>query len=305
MGRRGANLRPVSGVLLLDKPPGCTSNQALQRVKRLFRARKAGHTGSLDPLATGLLPLCFGEATKVSGFLLNADKHYRVRVKLGVRTDTGDSDGEVIEERPAEGITDARLEEVLAGFRGEIEQVPPMYSARKHKGRRLYELAREGVEVERRPETVSIQRLEMLGREGDELELDVACSKGTYVRALVEAFGESLGCGAHVTALRRLGVDPYAGQAMHTLEELESLVESGGLEALDATLLPIDTALTHLPVVKLGLDAAFYLRQGQPVLAPNAPTRGELRLYQGERFLGIGEVLSDGRVAPRRLIKSE
>jgi len=304
MGRR-ANLRPVSGVLLLDKPAGCTSNQALQRVKRLFRARKAGHTGSLDPLATGLLPLCFGEATKVSGFLLNADKHYKVRVKLGVRTDTGDSDGEVVEERPADGVTDAAVEKALEGFRGEIEQVPPMYSARKHKGRRLYELAREGVEVERKPERVSIHRLEILGREGDELELDVACSKGTYVRSLVEAVGETLGCGAHVIALRRLGVDPYAGQAMHTMEELESLAESGGIKALDATLLPIDTALTHLPAVNLGPDAAFYLRQGQPVLAPNAPTRGELRFYQGKRFLGVGEVLSDGRVAPRRLIRSE
>lgn len=303
MGRRRSNLRPVSGVLLLDKPAGATSNQALQRVRHLFRARKAGHTGSLDPIATGLLPLCFGEATKVSGYLLNADKQYRVRAKLGQRTDTGDSEGRVVAEREVGEIPDSRIEAALSDLRGEIEQVPPMYSARKHQGRRLYDLARQGIEVERKAERVNIRQFDLVGRHGDELELDVACSKGTYVRTLVEDLGEALGCGAHVIALRRLGVDPYAGQRMYTLEELEGVAEDG-LEALDALLLPIDTALTHLPEVRLGDDAAYYLRQGQPVLAPNAPTSGEVRFYSGDRFLGVGEVLSDGRVAPRRLVRT-
>lgn len=303
MGRKRSNLRPVNGVLLLDKPPGATSNQALQRVKHLFRARKAGHTGSLDPLATGLLPLCFGEATKISGFLLNADKHYRVRARLGVRTDTGDRDGKVLEERDTARITDADIAASLSGFRGEIQQVPPMYSARKHKGKRLYELARQGVEVERAPQAVTIHQLDLLRRDGDELELDVACTKGTYVRTLVEDIGEKLGCGAHVAELRRLGVAPYAGRPMHTMDELEARREESGPEALDELLLPVDSALTHLPEVALGGDTAFYLRQGQPVLVPNAPTGGDVRLYQDGRFLGVGEVQPDGRVGPRRLLR--
>lgn len=304
MGRKRDNLRPVSGILLLDKPAGATSNQALQRVKHLYNARKAGHTGSLDPLATGLLPLCFGEATKISGFLLNADKQYRVRARLGLRTDTGDRDGKVLEERDPGGIDAARVESVLAGFRGEIEQTPPMYSARKHQGKRLYELARQGIEVAREARTVSIYQLDSLAFENNELELDVACSKGTYVRTLVEEIGEELGCGAHVTELRRLGVAPYAGRPMYTVEDLDARREQGGFEALDALLLPVDTALTHLPEVRLGEDASFYLGRGQPVLAPNAPTSGEVRLYRGECFLGVGEVLPDGRVGPRRLLKT-
>lgn len=304
MGRRRSNLRAVNGVLLLDKPEGVTSNQALQRVKRLYRARKAGHTGSLDPIATGLLPLCFGEATKVSGFLLNADKHYRVRARLGVRTDTGDREGDVLAERDASGVTDDQVKTALERFRGEIQQIPPMYSARKHQGKRLYELARQGVEVEREARPVTIYQLDLRGRDGDVIDLDVACSKGTYVRTLVEEIGEALGCGAHVAALRRLGVAPYAGQVMYTVENLEARLESGGLKALDELLLPIDTALTHLPPVSLGDDTAFYLRRGQPVLVPNAPIRGEVRFYRGDRFIGVGEVLPDGRVAPRRLLRA-
>lgn len=302
MGRRGSNLRAVSGVLLLDKPGGATSNQALQRVKRLYRARKAGHTGSLDPIATGLLPLCFGEATKISGFLLNADKQYRVRARLGERTDTGDSEGEVVAERDVGDIPDARIEKALAGLRGDIEQIPPMYSARKHKGERLYALARQGIEVEREPNRVHIHQFDLVGRDGNDLELDVACSKGTYVRTLVEDLGEALECGAHVVGLRRLGVAPYAGHRMITLDELEALAAEGGLDALDGVLLPVDTALTGLPAVSLGEDTAFYLQRGQPVISPNAPAAGQVRLYRGEQFLGVGEVLADGRVAPKRLV---
>ena len=300
--RRHPNLRTVNGILLLDKPVGLTSNAALQVVKRLYLARKAGHTGSLDPLATGLLPICFGEATKISGFLLDADKHYRVQCCLGVRTNTGDAEGEVLEQRPVEGITEAALREVIAGFLGEIEQIPPMYSALKHKGERLYNLARQGVEVVREPRTVTIYALELLDFSGIHAELRVHCSKGTYVRTLVEDIGALLGCGAHVSRLRRLGVGPFDDSAMYDMETLEALA-SEGYPALDRLLLPVEAGLAQWPGVSLTGDAAFYLRQGQPVLVPQAPTRGWVRLYEGDRqFIGMGEILDDGRVAPRRLM---
>ena len=302
MSRKSRQFRPVTGILLLDKPAGMTSNEALQRVKRLYRARKAGHTGSLDPLATGMLPLCFGEATKISGFLLDADKHYRMRCRLGQRTATGDAEGEVVEERAVPALAPADVERVLEGFRGEIEQIPPMYSALKHQGQRLYELARKGVEVERQPRRVVIRELRLIGLEDAILELDVVCSKGTYVRTLAEDIGEALGCGAHVVALRRLGVGPYQDpDRMHTPEALEA-ARSEGYAALDALLLPLDSALTHWPAVRLDPDSAYYLRQGQPVLVPRAPTRGMVRIYGPEEvFIGAGEILDDGRVAPRRL----
>ncbi len=304
--RRPPKGRNVSGILLLDKPAGLTSNEALQKVKRLYRARKAGHTGSLDPLASGLLPICFGEATKVSGFLLDADKHYVVRCRLGERTTTGDAEGEVVERRPVEGVTPAAIEQALAGFRGPIEQTPPMYSAVKHEGQRLYKLARQGVEVERKPRTVVIHELVLRALEDDEMELEVRCTKGTYVRTLVEDIGEALGVGAHVVALRRLGVGPYGSEGMVGLDELKALAEQG-FDALDARLLPIESALTQWPQVTLTPDAAFYLRQGQAVLVPHAPTSGWVRLYQGDngsRFIGMGQVLDDGRVAPKRLMVS-
>lgn len=302
MGRRHSNLRRVNGILLLDKPPGMTSNAALQVVKRLYQARKAGHTGSLDPLATGLLPLCFGEATKVSGFLLDADKRYRVVCKLGERTTTGDAEGEVIEQRPVEDIPEAQLRKVLEGFVGEIEQIPPMYSAVKHKGERLYKLARQGVEVEREARKVDIHSLELRDFRIPVFEIDVHCSKGTYVRTLVEDIGEQLGCGAHVTALRRLAVGPFDDSQMVDMAALEATAAEG-MAALDKLLLPMESGLSQWPGVRLSGDAAFYLRQGQPVLVPQAPTEGWVRLYEGEsRFLGMGEILDDGRVAPRRLM---
>jgi len=302
MGRRHSNLRRVNGILLLDKPPGMTSNAALQVVKRLYQARKAGHTGSLDPLATGLLPLCFGEATKVSGFLLDADKRYRVVCKLGENTTTGDAEGEVIARRPVEGVTEARLRKALEGFVGEIEQIPPMYSAVKHKGERLYKLARQGVEVEREARKVDIHSLELRDFSLPVFEIDVHCSKGTYVRTLVEDIGEQLGCGAHVTALRRLAVGPFDDSQMVDMAALEATAAEG-MAALDKLLLPMESGLSQWPGVRLSGDAAFYLRQGQPVLVPQAPTEGWVRLYEGEsRFLGMGEILDDGRVAPRRLM---
>lgn len=301
MSRRRNKGRNVNGVLLLDKPVGMSSNEALQVAKRIFNANKAGHTGSLDPLASGLLPVCFGEATKASGFLLDADKHYRVRGKLGEKTRTGDAEGEVIASRPVEGIDAARLEQVFAQFRGEIEQIPPMHSAVKHQGQRLYKLARQGVEVEREARRVIIHELNLLGVDLPYFDIDVRCSKGTYIRTLAEDIGERLGCGAHVTELRRLGVGPYATAGMVGLDQLRG--EAVDTAVLDAHLLPIESALTQWPDVRLSPDAAFYLRQGQPVVVPHAPTSGWVRLYAADqRFLGMGQVLDDGRVAPKRLM---
>ena len=302
MGRRHSNQRRVNGILLLDKPIGITSNAALQKVKKLYRARKAGHTGSLDPLASGLLPICLGEATKVSGYLLDADKHYWVVCKLGERTSTGDAEGELLEQRPVQ-VTEKQFRKVMEGFLGDIEQIPPMYSAVKHQGQRLYKLARQGVEVERQPRSITIHSIELLDFASPRVEINVRCSKGTYVRTLVEDIGELLGCGAHVADLRRLGVGPYDDTGMVTLDCLEQLLAEGGEAALDALLLPLESGLTQWPDVRLSGDAAFYLRQGQPVLVPHAPTAGGVRLYLGDkRFLGIGEILDDGRVAPRRLL---
>lgn len=294
--------RPIDGILLLDKPAGLSSNAALQKVRYLLRAKKGGHTGSLDPLATGLLPLCFGEATKVSGFLLDADKRYRVGIRLGITTTTGDSEGEVLETRSAEQLTQAQVEAALVQFRGEIEQVPPMYSALKHEGQRLYRLARQGVEVERAPRPVTIHALTLLDFQPGWLELDVHCSKGTYVRSLAEDLGEALGTGAHVEALRRTGLGPFDAERMITLPELEALAAEGPA-ALEAVLLPIDSALTDWPEVQLGADAAYYFRQGQPVFAPQAPRADWLRVYgPGPSFIGMGRIQDDGRVAPKRLL---
>ncbi len=293
--------RAIDGVLLLDKPIGLTSNQALQRVKRLFDARKAGHTGSLDPLASGLLPICLGQATKVSGFLLNAGKRYQVAARLGQRTDTGDADGQVIEEQPVPALDRGLVKRVLGRFEGSQTQVPPMYSAIKHQGQRLYKLARQGIEIERQPREIEIYGLELLSLEADALELEVACSKGTYVRTLIEDIARALGTMAHVIVLRRLGVGPYAEGRMYKLDELEALAEQG-MERLDDILLPVDSALDHWPSVELGADSAYYLMQGQAVMAPGAPSSGTVRLYdEGHGFLGIGEVKLDGRVAPTRL----
>jgi tRNA pseudouridine55 synthase len=304
MGRRRShqNQRRVNGILLLDKPAGLTSNAALQEVKKLYAARKAGHTGSLDPLATGLLPLCFGEATKVSGFLLDADKHYQVTCKFGEQTSTGDAEGEIIKQRPLDGLNEKQLRKILTEYLGDIEQIPPMYSALKHKGERLYKLARQGVEVEREPRQVTIFELELVSFEAPLAQLRVHCSKGTYVRTLIEDIGEQLGCGAHVVGLRRNGVGPFDDTNMIDMAGLEEVARAGH-HALDQLLLPMESGLAQWPDVQLTSDAAFYLRQGQPVLIPRAPTAGWVRLYEGQnRFLGMGEILDDGRVAPRRLM---
>ena len=304
MGRRNKKGRNVSGILLLDKPMGMTSNAALQGVKRLFDANKAGHTGSLDPLATGVLPLCFGEATKFSQYLLDANKHYLARIKLGVVTDAGDSDGIVLERHSVPEIKDAALEAVLGGYRGAITQIPPMFSAIKVNGQPLYKLARQGIEIERKERPVHIYNLEVVAREFDEITLDIQCSKGTYVRTLAEDIGSDLGCGAHVIALRRLGAGPFTIDETVQMDLLESL--SADKEQLDSLLLPISSAVKDWPSVELTDVTASYVRQGQPVQIANAPTQGWVSIFSetddDDEFIGVGEILEDGRIAPRRLV---
>ena len=305
MARRGRKGRSVSGFLLLDKPAEITSNAALQSVKRMFNAVKAGHTGSLDPLATGLLPLCFGEATKFSQFLLDADKRYLARVKLGVITDSGDADGEVIETRTVPEISDAQLEKALSHYRGEIIQVPSMFSAIKIDGQPLYKLARKGIEVERKGRPINVYELQVTDREVDEFTLEVRCSKGTYVRTLVEDVGEELGCGAHVIGLRRLSAGPFDETEAVSMSQLEEL--KGNWTELDKFLLPISAAVKEWPVVELTDITASYLRQGQPVQVSNAPANGWVGIFtesveEDDSFVGVGEILGDGRVAPRRLV---
>lgn len=302
MGRRRNKGRNISGIILLDKPVGITSNLALQKVKRLFDANKAGHTGSLDPLASGLLPVCLGEATKVSGYLLDSDKTYLGTIKLGERTNTADAEGEVIETRPVENIDESTVRDVLSRFFGEQTQVPPMHSAIKQNGQPLYKLAHQGIEVERKSRQITIFSIELLRYSGNELEISVHCSKGTYIRTLAEDIGEALGCGAHLSALRRIQTGPFDMQYIVTLAELEQLA-SEGFEAMDSLLLPMEEALSDWPAVNLSEHTAYYLRQGQPVQVPQAPSNGWVKIFaEDQQFLGIGQIQADGRVAPKRLI---
>ncbi|MCH8499441.1 MAG: tRNA pseudouridine(55) synthase TruB [Marinobacter sp.] len=301
--RRG---RDVNGILVIDKPQGLTSNAVLQQVKQLLGAAKAGHTGALDPLATGVLPLCFGEATKFAQLMLDSDKAYVARGKLGVITDSGDSDGQVMEQRPVpEGLTAADLEAVLANFRGPIEQVPSMYSALKHKGRPLYEYAREGITVERPARPVTIFQLELLSVTGDEFDIVVRCSKGTYIRSLVEDIGAALGCGAHVTALRRTEAAGYGLEQSHQVAELEAQRAQG--LSLDGLLLPVESGLTFLSEVALAGPSLVSLLNGQPVRIADQSISGFVRLYGDGKFLGLGEAEPAGEeveILPRRLVKT-
>ena len=302
MAKRHNKGRDVNGIVLLDKPQGITSNQALQRVKRIFNANKAGHTGSLDPLATGMLPICLGEATKISGYLLNANKRYQASCQLGVRTNSADADGDVIARKPIVGISQTDIETVLKKFTGVIQQVPPMHSALKRDGVPLYKLARRGIEVERQPREVTIYSLSLDNFEEDSLEITVHCSKGTYIRTLVDDIGEMLGCGAHITALRRLQVDPFSGSELCTIEQLNTLQEQS-LTALDAILLPVAAGLANWPAVTLSEESEFFLRQGQSVFLPKHQEEGLVRLdsHTGS-LVGIGIIDEDGRLAPKRLM---
>jgi tRNA pseudouridine55 synthase len=302
MVRISNSLRSIDGVLLLDKPLGMTSNAALQQVKKYFRARKAGHTGSLDPLATGMLPICFGEAVKFTQLLLEADKTYQVTARLGIKTNTGDVEGEVIQQSVVENITLERLQIILKKFHGNIEQLPPMHSAVKHKGKPLYHYARKGVEIERKKRIAQIYRLDLLNLNEKSFTLEVHCSKGTYIRTLIDDIGDALGCGAHVIALRRLSMHQWLSTEMTTLVQLEQELSQKDV-ALNKFLLPADCMLTHLPEVFISEAGAFYLRRGQSIISPYAPSSGMVRLkFKNGNFFGVGEVLSNGFVAPKRLI---
>lgn len=304
--RRG---RDVHGVLLLDKPQGLSSNDALQKVKRLYNANRAGHTGALDPLATGMLPICLGEATKFSQYLLDSDKRYRVIARLGQRTDTSDADGQVVETRPV-SFSAQELATALESFRGETQQVPSMYSALKYQGKPLYEYARQGIEVPREARPIVVYELLFIRHEGDELELEIHCSKGTYIRTIIDDLGEMLGCGAHVIFLRRLAVSRYPVERMVTLEQLASLVEQAqqqdiaSADLLDPLLMPMDSPAADFPVVNLLPEVAVYFKNGNPVRANGVPAEGLVRVTEGteHKFIGMAQIDDDGRVAPRRLV---
>ncbi len=301
--------RPVHGIVLLDKPTGISSNDALQKVKRIYFADKAGHTGALDPLATGMLPLCLGEATKFSQFLLDSDKRYVVKAKLGERTNTSDSDGEVVQTRPVK-VDRGQLERCIAKFKGTTQQIPSMYSALKYQGKPLYEYAREGVEVPREARDITVYSIELLGFNRDEVEMEVHCSKGTYIRTIVDDLGEMLSCGAHVTYLRRTGVADYPYDKMVTIEQLEALFEQAKREdippreLLDPLLLAMDTAVHNLPEVNLIPELANMVQHGQPVQVFGSPTEGQVRMTMGDAhtFIGVGEIDDDGKIAPKRLV---
>ena len=302
--RTPRNFRDVSGILLLDKPAGLSSNNALQKVRYLFKAKKAGHAGSLDPLATGVLPICFGEATKFSTFLLDASKSYRATCQLGVSSTTGDAEGELTEKQPVT-VTTVQIEAVLQTFLGDTQQIPPMHSALKKDGVRLYELARQGIEVEREPRKITLYDLTLVDfdEESDQITIDVHSSKGTYIRTLVEDIAHSLGCDAYITQLDRTGVQPFWDLPLFDFDQLDALDEA---KKLDTSLLSIDAAVSDWEAIFLDEDSSFYLKQGQPVQVPNSPTSGYVRFYdENKEFLGVGFVKSDGKLAPKRLLRSE
>ena len=292
--------RDVDGILLLDKPQGVSSNAALQAARGLYRARKAGHAGSLDPMATGMLPICFGEATKVCGFLLDASKVYRFTATLGQRTDSGDADGYVVAEAMVPTLTQDRIEAVLARNVGEQLQTPPMYSALKHQGERLYELARRGESVDREPRKIRVDRLQLLAWTPNQLQIEVACSKGTYVRTIAEDLAAQLGTLAHLTTLRRMTVGSFAERRMYSLDELERL---GDVER-QSLLLPLDSALSHLPAAQLDVAQRRAILHGQSVVAPSrVEVDGSIRLYGPNcEFLGLGTAALGGEIRPKRLV---
>jgi tRNA pseudouridine55 synthase len=310
LARKRTRGRSVNGVFLLDKPFGLSSNHALQRVRRLFDANKAGHTGSLDPLATGVLPICLGEATKFSQFLLDAEKGYRSTFSLGLRTESGDVDGGEVSRIDASHITLEQVEQAVETFRGDIEQVPSMYSALKHNGQPLYKLARQGIEVERAPRSITIYDYKILDFKPGviaELDVEVRCSKGTYIRSLADDLGQMLGCGAHVSALHRTLAGPFHESETLTLSALEEMRESGEPEQLDHLLKPMDIAVADRMAVELSETVAAYFQLGQEVMSGEAFRNGQegdiVRVFrEGGAFLGVATVTEDGRIAPKRLV---
>lgn len=292
--------RNVHGIILLDKRLGVSSNRALQEVRRLFDAKKAGHTGSLDPLASGLLPLCFGEATKVSAMMLDDNKRYQVVVKLGVMTDTGDSEGKIIEEKAVPELSADDIEKCLQSFTGELDQVPPMYSALKHNGKKLYELAREGIVIERKARQITIFELDLLESTADTLTLDVLCSKGTYIRSLAEDIGHQLGCGGTVIALRRTQSGQFKIENALTIEQLQSK----DLESLSNCLLSVDKPLEGIPTLEISSHQAILIKHGQQIDIESCNDEvnlGKVRMYSEQVFLGLGEILLDGKLVPKKI----
>ena len=310
MGRRRKSGRSVNGVLLLNKPIGMTSNKVLQKVRWMFDANRAGHTGALDPLASGVLPICFGEATKFSQYLLDSDKYYRSTYTLGISTATGDSEGEIILQQDAYKITQQQLEDKIKDFQGEIDQVPSMYSALKHQGQPLYKFARQGIEIDRPARQVTIFDYQITNfRPGTnpEVDVEVHCSKGTYIRTLAEDLGKALGCGAHVSALHRFKAGPYSEDQTVTLEELEKLKDQGTLQQLDQLLKPVDTPVSEYPAVEFDKIIAGYFQLGQAISSNKVFHQAQegaiVRVFREDGvFLGIGTVTEDGKVAPKRLI---
>jgi tRNA pseudouridine55 synthase len=302
MGRRNRKGRDITGIIVVDKPTGRSSNHVLQQVKRLFDAKKAGHTGSLDPLATGLLPICLGEATKVSSYLLDADKRYQVTCQLGVLTDSGDSDGNVIETNAVTEFTQQQLATIVKKFLGKQQQVPPMYSALKYNGQPLYKLARQGIEVERKSRQITIYDIQILAFTIDTFTLDVTCSKGTYIRTLVEDISHALGCGGHVMMLRRIEVAGYKEAQSISIEQLDNLAQQEGIVALDKCLLPTEDALPDWPAIDVSDEMVTALRYGQSVQVEHAFECANVRLFdQAKQFLGLGEMSETGLVAPKRV----
>lgn len=301
MGRRNKKGRDITGIIVIDKPTGPSSNHVLQQVKRLFDAKKAGHTGSLDPLATGVLPICLGEATKVSSYLLDADKRYQVRCQLGVITDSGDSDGNVVSEHAIPTLTKNNLLDIIPQFLGQQQQVPPMYSALKHQGQPLYKLARKGIEVERKARTVTIYDIQLLELTEDSFVLDVTCSKGTYIRTLVEDISHALNTGGHVTMLRRVAAAGYDLEQAITIEQLEQLAEQGQA-ILDSQLLPTEDALSDWPSIAIDDEKVVALRHGQRIHVEQAYQQPQVRLFDTDKqFLGLGEMSENGDIAPKRV----
>lgn len=300
--QRRRRVRNISGIVVLDKANGLSSNASLQEVKRLYEANKAGHAGSLDPLATGVLPVCLGEATKVSQFLLDSDKRYRARIKLGIRTDTGDSEGSIIERNEGISVSRKAVERALTKFKGEVEQVPPMHSAIKMNGVPLYKLARKGITVEREPRLVTLYQICLVEFVNSELELEISCSKGTYIRTIADDLGQELGCGAHVIELRRTQAGVFTEKDSISSEELALEKENRGLDKIDQFLIPMDRAIQDLPEVNLPSITASHVKNGQAVLVRHLPKNGLVRMYEDEQFIGIGSIDVDGKVAPKRLI---
>ncbi|MFT7235377.1 MAG: tRNA pseudouridine55 synthase [Methylophagaceae bacterium] len=301
MGRRNKKGRSITGIIIIDKPTGRSSNHVLQQVKRLFGAKKAGHTGSLDPLATGVLPICLGEATKLSSYLLDADKRYHVTCQLGIITDSGDSDGNVVETMAVPSFTEQMMLNVIEQFKGEQQQVPPMYSALKHKGLPLYKFARQGIEIERKSRYINIYAIALISYTQTSFTLDVCCSKGTYIRTLVEDISHALNTGGHVTVLRRVGAAGYDISGAISLSSLTSLAEKS-MTALDDILLPSENALPSWPSVLVDEQQVMALRQGQTVQVSDTFESAKIRLFDQQKiFLGLGEMSENGTVSPKRV----